>query len=64
LYNSVFADCESKGFAGQVSILTRGYYYRKNVGLLKSFVRVCTEGAKLQPYYTHNVRYFRGFLAL
>jgi hypothetical protein len=57
-------DFESKGSAGQTSILTRGYYYRKNTGILKFFVRVYEKGAKLQSYYTHNVRYSRGLLAL
>jgi len=52
LYISILVEFESKGFAGQASILTCGYYYRKNVGLLKFCVRVYKKGTKLVFLYT------------
>jgi hypothetical protein len=58
---SVLVEFESNGFAGQAFIFTCGYYYRKNVGMLKFCVRVYKIATK--SYYTRSVRFSRGFQA-
>lgn len=64
MYISILVEFESKGFAGQASILTCGYYYLKNVGLLKFCVRVYKKGTKLVVLYTYCALFprFPGFV--
>jgi hypothetical protein len=52
MYIFILVEFESKGFAGQASILTCGCYYRKNVGILKFCVRVYKKSTKLVLLYT------------